>query len=112
MVIVQDKEKIVPDRGDFIEQGRQKRFGWRWLRRLKHIQHLCTHSWRNGLQRRHEVGQKTDWVAIGLIEGDPGYLPVASSDPTAEQGSFAKASRGCDEGQLAIVVQTLVQPLD
>ena len=37
---------------------------------------------------------------------------VASGNPGADQGGFAKASRGRNEGQLAVVVQTLVEPLN
>ena len=39
VVVVQDEDEIVRDGGDFIEQGRQNRFGWRWLRGLEHTQH-------------------------------------------------------------------------
>ena len=39
VVVVQDEDEIVRDGGDFIEQGRQNRFGWRWLRGLEHSQH-------------------------------------------------------------------------
>ena len=31
MVVVQDKDEMVRDGGDFIEQGCQNRFGWRLL---------------------------------------------------------------------------------
>ena len=39
VVVVKDEDEIVRDGGDFIEQGRQNRFGWRWLRGLEHTQH-------------------------------------------------------------------------
>src|SRR6185503_19671993 len=35
VVVVKDEDKMVRERGDVVEQGRQDRFGWRWLRRLE-----------------------------------------------------------------------------
>ena len=41
VVVVEDEDEMVRDGGDFIEQGGQNRFGWRWLRGLEHTQHPC-----------------------------------------------------------------------
>ena len=39
VIVVEDEDKIVRDGSDFIEQGCQNRFGWRWLRGLQNSQH-------------------------------------------------------------------------
>ena len=40
---------MVRERGDLIEQDRQDRFGWRWLRGLEHTQHPLPNRRRNRL---------------------------------------------------------------
>jgi hypothetical protein len=35
VVVIKDKNEIVRDSGDFVKQGYQNRFDWRWLRRLE-----------------------------------------------------------------------------
>ena len=49
VVVVKDEDEIIRDGGDFIEQGRQNRFGWRRLRGLKHAQHPFSNIRRNRL---------------------------------------------------------------
>ena len=49
VVVVKDEDEIVRERGDLIEQGRQDRFGWWWLRGLKRTQHPFPNSGRNRL---------------------------------------------------------------
>ena len=39
VIVIQDEDEMVRDGGDFIEQGCQNRFDWRWLRGLEHSQH-------------------------------------------------------------------------
>ena len=72
VVVVQDEDEMVWDGGDFIEQGRQNRFGWRWLRGLEHTQHPCSNSRRNRLQSSDEVGQKAGGVVIPFVQRQPG----------------------------------------
>ena len=110
VVVVQDEDEIVRDGGDFIEQGRQNRFGWRWLGGLEHSQHPFSNIRRNRLQSSDEVSQKACGVVIPFVQRQPGGRSLATGDPFADQRGFAKAGGGRDEGQLA--VQTLVQPLD
>ena len=53
VVVVQDEDEIVRDGGDFIEQGRQNRFGWRWLRRLEqHPTPLLQYSAQSSAKQR------------------------------------------------------------
>ena len=47
VVVVKNEDEIVRDGGDFIEQGCQNRFGWRWLRGLKRAQHPLSNIRRN-----------------------------------------------------------------
>ena len=61
MVVVQDKDEMVRDGGDFIEQGCQNRFDWRWLRGLENSQHPFSNIRRNRLQSSDEVSQKAMW---------------------------------------------------
>ncbi len=110
VVIVKDEDKIVRDGGDFIEQSRQNRFGWRRLRGLEHAQHAFSNIRRNRLQSSNEVSQKTCGVIIPFVQRQPGYRSPATSDPFADQRGFTKAGGGRDEGQFT--VQPLVQPLD
>ena len=49
VVVVQDEDERVRERGDLIEQGRQDRFGWRWLRGLEDTQHPFPNGRRNRL---------------------------------------------------------------
>ena len=110
VVVVKDEDELVREGGDVIEQGRQHRFGWRWLRGLEHTQHPCANRRRNRLQRSDEVGQKAGGVVIPFVQRQPGDRSLATGDPFADQRGFAKAGGGRDEGQFA--VQPLVQPLD
>ena len=72
VVVVKDKSKTLRDGGDFIEQGRQNRFAWRWLRRLDHAQHPFSDIRRNRLQSGDEVSQKTCGVVIPFVQRQPG----------------------------------------
>src|SRR3972149_1513065 len=112
MVVVKDEDEIVRDGGDFIEQGRQNRFGWRWLRlrSVEHTQHPFSNIRRNRLQSSDEISQKACGVVIPFVQRQPGGRSLATGDPFADQRGFTKAGGGRGEGQFA--VQTLVQPLD
>ena len=68
MVVIQDEDEMVRDGGDFIEQGRQNRFDWRWLRGLEHTQHPCSNIRRNRLQSSDEVSQKACGVVIPFVQ--------------------------------------------
>ena len=73
MVVVQDEDEIVRDGGDFIEQGCQNRFDWRWLRGLEHSQHPCSNI-------RLQSSAKP---RRGKSESDVGSLSPSSSDSQA-----------------------------
>ena len=103
---------MIRNGGDFIEQGCQNRFGWRWLRRLEHSQHPFSNLRRNCLQSRDEVSQKTCGVVIPFVQRQPGDRLPATGNPFADQRGFAKPGGGRDEGQFAVRRETLVQPLD
>src|SRR5436190_2123538 len=92
VVVVKDKDEMVRERGDLIEQGRQNRFGWRWLRGLEHTQHPFSNSGRNHPYSSNQVGQKACSVAIPFVQRQPGHLLVTTSDPFADQRGFPKAS--------------------
>ncbi len=89
---------MVRDGGDFIEQGCQNRFDWRWLRGLEHSQHPFSNIRCNRLQRSDEVSQKACGVVIPFVQRQPGDRSVTTGDPFADQRGFAKAGRGRDEG--------------
>ena len=72
VVVVKDEDEIVRDGGDFVEQGRQDRFGRRWLRGLERTQHPCSNLRRNRLQGGDEVGQKAGGVVIPFVQRQPG----------------------------------------
>ena len=110
MVVIQDKDEIVRDGGDFIEQGCQNRFGRRWLRGLEHTQHPSPNIRLNRLQSSDEVRQKAGGVVIPFVQRQPGDRSFATGDPFADQRGFAKAGGSRDEGQFTS--QTLVQSLD
>ena len=101
MVVVQDKDEIVRDGGDFIEQGCQNRFDGRRLRGLEHTQHPFSNIRRNRLQSSDEVRQKAGGVVIPFVQRQPGDRSLATGNPFADQRGFAKAGGGRDEGQLA-----------
>ena len=110
VVVVKDEDETVRDRGDFIEQGRQNRFGRRRLGRLEYTQHPFPNIRVNRLQTSDQVSEKACGVVIPQVQRHPGDRPLATGDPFADKRGFAKARRGRDEGQFP--VRTLVQPLD
>src|SRR3712207_5802625 len=67
VVVVEDENEIVRDGGDFIEQGRQNRFGWWWLRGLEHTQHPFSDVRGNRLQSGDKVSQKACGVVISFV---------------------------------------------
>src|SRR5687768_6722526 len=81
VVVVKHKQEIVWEDGDFIEQGRQNRFDWRWLRGLEYTQHAIANIRRNRLQRSDEIYQKASRVVIPLIQRQPGGWLPASDNP-------------------------------
>ena len=78
VVVVEDEDEIVRDGGDFIEQGRQDRFGRRWLRGLEHTQHPFSNIRRNRLQSSDEVSQKACGVVIPFVQRQPGGLTLGA----------------------------------
>ena len=94
--------KLIREGGDFIEQGRQNRFDWRWLRGLEHTQHPFSNIRRNRLQRSDEVGQKACGVAIPFVQRQPGGRSLATGDPFADQRGFPKAGGGRDEASACV----------
>jgi hypothetical protein len=110
VVVVEDENEIVRDGVDLIEQGRQNRFGRRWMGRPEHPQHPFSDIRRNGPQRGDEVSQKACGVAVRFVQRQPGGRPTATGEPFTEERGFAEAGGGRDEGQFA--VQALVQSLD
>ncbi len=68
VVVVKDEDEMVGNGGDFIEQGRQNRFGWRWLRGLERTQHAYSNGRRNRLQSSDEVRQKECRVVIPFVQ--------------------------------------------
>src|SRR6266851_7205248 len=77
--------------GYVIEQGRQQRFGWRWLRGGEHTQHPCSNSGRNCLQSSDQVCQKACGVVVPCVQGQPGCRSPAPGQPFADQRGFPKA---------------------
>src|SRR2546423_13816201 len=113
VIVVKDEDERVFYGSNVIEQGRQNRYGWRWLRRLERTQHAFSNSRRNRLQSSDEVRQKACGVVIPFVQRQPGGTgprSLDSLDPFTDQRGFPKAGGGSDEGQFA--VQTLVQPLE
>ena len=110
VVVVEDKDEIVRDSGDFIDQSRQNRFdGWR-LGGLERPQHSSPDVLRNRLQGSDEVGKKARGVAIPFVQRQPGDRPPATGDPLADQRGLAETGWSGDEGQPA--VQALVEARD
>ena len=109
MVVIQHEDESIGDGGDLIEQGCQKRFGWRRLRGLKRSQHPFAKLRRNRLHSRDEVSQKTGEIVIAFVQRQPGDFDrlvqgeglEATGDPFADQRGFTKAGGGRDEGQFA-----------
>jgi len=64
MVVIKDKDEIVRDGGDLVEQDCQNRLGGGWLRGLEHSHRPCSNIRRNRLQRSDEVHQKACGVVI------------------------------------------------
>src|SRR3990172_4886909 len=84
MVVVKDEDEIIREGGDLVEQDRQNRFNWRWLRRLERPQHPCSDTRRNRLQSSDEVGQKACGVVIRFVQRQPGNWSPATGDPFAD----------------------------
>src|SRR6266567_3538062 len=113
VVVVKDEDELVGNGDQVIEQGRQHRFGWWWLRGLEHTRHPFSNRGRNRLQSSDEVRQKACGVVLPFVQRQPGGTgprSLDSLDPCTDQRGFPKASRCRDEGQVA--VQTLVEPLE
>lgn len=51
VIVIKNKNEIIRDGGDFIEQGRQDRFDWRRLRGLESRQQPLTNFLLDSLQR-------------------------------------------------------------
>src|SRR5688572_25284892 len=104
VVVVKDEDKIIRNGGDFVEQSCQKRFGWWWLRlrSVEHSQDPFSNIRHNHLQSSNEVSQKASKVVVAFIQGKPSCWHLTLVEPIADQGSFPKAGRSGDEGQLAM----------
>ena len=111
VVVIEDENEIVLDGGDFVEQGRQNRLGWWWLRGLEHTQHSFCNVWGNRLQSSDEVRKKASGVVIPFVQRKPGGRSLAPGYPFAQQRGFTEACGGRDESQFA-VQSPLVQALD
>src|SRR5215831_18653832 len=85
VVVVQDEDERVSYGGQVIEQGRQNRFGWRWLRGLERTQDPCSGSGRKSLQSSDEVRQKAGRVVLPFVQGQPGDRSLNSPEPLADQ---------------------------
>ena len=112
VVVVENEDDVARDGGDVVEQGRQRRFGRRGLRRLEHGQHPVSDPGRNRLQGRDQVGQEAAGVAVAFVERQPRRRSPAARDPFADQGGLAEAGGSGDEGQPVAGSEALVQPLD
>ena len=112
VVVVEDEHDIARDGGDVVEQGRQRRLGWRGLRRLEHGQHPFADPGRDRLQGRDQVGQEAAGVAVAFVERQPRHRSPAARDPFADQGGLAEAGRSGDQGQPVAGSEAFVQPLD
>ena len=112
VVVVKNEDEIVRDGGNFIEQGYQNRFGWRWLRRLECRQHADANLWRNCLQCCNEVNQKARGIAVPFIQRQPGNRSPTMGKPFANHCGLAKAGGSGDERQFATHCQPGVQPID
>ena len=110
VVVVEDEDEIVRDGGDFVEQGRQDRFGRRGPRGSEDPQHAFSDIRRDRPQSSDEVSQKARGLVVPFVQRQPGGRSPAAGDPFAEERGLAEAGRGGDEDQS--VVRTLVQPLD
>ena len=47
VVVVKDEDEAFGEGGDLVDQGRQKRFGWRWLGGTERSQHTGANARRN-----------------------------------------------------------------
>ena len=110
MIVVEDEQERVREGGDVVEQGNKDRFDLRWLGGLEGTQRPFPNLWRHCPERGDQVFEEARRVAIGFVEREPGDRTIATGDPFAEQGGFAKARRGGDEGDF--VVQAIVETRD
>ena len=108
MVVVEDKDEIVRQGGDLVEQGGQDRCGRQRRRGVEHSHHPRPDLRRDRLQGSDEVGEEARRVVIPVVQREPGGRAVAPGDPCADEGGLAEAGGGGDEGQGA--VQPLVEP--
>src|SRR5439155_26672764 len=102
VVVVQDEDEPVRERGEFVEQGRQDRFGRRWLRGLERSQNLSSNIRRDHPQSGDEVRQEASRVVVTFIQRQPGGRSLATGEPLADQRGLPEAGRGRDEGQLSV----------
>src|SRR3990172_9273624 len=82
VIVVKDKDEVVGDGSDFIDQGCQNRFDWRWLRlrSVEHTQHSFSKfgcnsfdfALDNRLQSSDEINQKVCRVVIPFVQRQPG----------------------------------------
>src|SRR5207245_3304690 len=68
VVVVKDEDELVGNGDQVIEQGRQHRFGWWWLRGLGRTRQPFSHSRRNRLQSSDEVRQKACGVVLPFVQ--------------------------------------------
>ena len=72
VVVVKHEDEALRDGGEFVDQGRQQRFGRRRLRGFERSQHTRAKARRNCLQGRDEIGQKACEVVIPFVQRQPG----------------------------------------
>jgi hypothetical protein len=111
VVVIENEKEIVLDGVNLVEQGRQNRFGWWWLRGLEHTQHPFSNVWDDRLQSSDEVSHKASGVVIPFVQRKPGGRSLAPGYPFAQQRGLTEASRGRDEAHFA-VQRPLVEALD
>ena len=76
VVVVKDEDEIVRDGGDFIEQGCQNRFDWRWLRGLENTQHpLLQYSPQSSAKQRRGTSEN--------VQGRYPLRPATARRPVA-----------------------------
>ncbi len=68
VVIIQNKEEIIREGGDFIEQTGQNQFRRRRLGGLEGGQRARANRRRNGLYRRYQISQKAGEIIIPFIQ--------------------------------------------
>ena len=73
-VVIVKHEHDIAQRDEIIQQGRQQHVHGRRLRGLKRPQRDFSNLWRNRLQGRDEINEKTRRVIIAFVQRQPREL--------------------------------------